>query len=137
MAITGFPMLDALKTKMKWHQTRQGILAENVANADTPGYMPRELAKPDFSKMLAKPVDGEFSTATTHTAHIKGASPYGSGQLATDQKVDWEITPEGNAVVLEDQMTKIAENQLEYQMASQVYSRSLGMIKTALGRGGA
>ncbi|MEH0069574.1 flagellar basal body protein [Pannonibacter sp. Pt2-lr] len=43
MSLTDLPMFRAIKSKMQWHQARQGVLAENVANADTPGYRAREL----------------------------------------------------------------------------------------------
>ena len=40
MAISDIPGLSALRTSMQWHQQRQRVLAENVANADTPNYQP-------------------------------------------------------------------------------------------------
>jgi flagellar basal-body rod protein FlgB len=47
MPITDIPILSMLRTRMEWHQERQHVLAENVANADTPNYRPRDLAPPD------------------------------------------------------------------------------------------
>ena len=44
----------------------------------------------------------------------------------------WEITPEGNGVVLEEQMIKVTANAFDYQVASTLYSRSLGILKTAI-----
>ena len=48
MAITDLPLFSMLRTRMQWHQERQRLLAENVANADTPNYRPRDLAPPNF-----------------------------------------------------------------------------------------
>ena len=58
-----------------------------------------------------------------------------STQFESDKSVDFEVTPSGNGVVLEDQMAKVAQNQMDYQMATTVYSRSLGIMKMAIGRG--
>jgi len=49
MPITDIPILSMLRQRMEWHQERQRVLAENVANADTPNYRARDLAPPDFS----------------------------------------------------------------------------------------
>ncbi len=130
-------IIDFLKTKMKWHQARQHVLAANVANADTPRYRARELRPMEFGRVLKTHELSSLSTARTHQAHIKGGMISAGGPgFASDKRTDWEITPEGNAVVLEEQMMKVAKNQFDYQMASTVYSRSLGLLKTALGRNG-
>jgi len=52
------------------------------------------------------------------------------------QLLELESRPGGNAVSLEEQMMKVAANQMDFQAATTLYRRSLGLIKTALGRGG-
>jgi flagellar basal-body rod protein FlgB len=47
---------------------------------------------------------------------------------------NFEITPEGNGVTLEDEMMKVASNQMDYQAATTLYTRSMRLIKTAIGR---
>ncbi|HVQ66654.1 MAG TPA: flagellar basal body rod protein FlgB, partial [Bradyrhizobium sp.] len=42
--------------------------------------------------------------------------------------------PAGNAVNLEDQMLKVSANQMDYAAATSLYSRSLGLLKTAIGK---
>lgn len=135
MAFSDLSILSLMKTKMKWHQTRQKLLAENVANADTPNYQPKELKKPSFQKALQMQVPTAVRTAATHARHIQ-TQPLSSsnGAFRENSVNDWEVTPGGNAVVLENQMMKIGENQFEYQMASTIYMRSVRLIKTALGR---
>jgi flagellar basal-body rod protein FlgB len=49
MAVTDLPLVAMLKTRLHWHQTRQKLLAENVANADTPGFKPKELKAPGLA----------------------------------------------------------------------------------------
>ena len=47
MPIPDIPILSMLRERMEWHQERQRILAENVANADTPNYHAKDLAPPE------------------------------------------------------------------------------------------
>ena len=57
MPITDIPILSMLRQRMEWHQERQRVLAENVANADTPNYRARDLAPPDFSHEMQAVAD--------------------------------------------------------------------------------
>lgn len=138
MAFSDLPVLGMLKYKLKWHQARQGVLAQNIANANTPGYQPMDLKKADFSSMMsggAKSLTG-VSVAQTQSTHISipGIS-YGDSAkgFEANKSADWETTPSGNGVTLEDQMIKITENQMEYQAATTLYSRSLGLLRLAVG----
>lgn len=148
MSMADLPLLAALKVKMKWHQGRQQVLAENIANADTPDFRARDLVTPDFKSLLRHaasgpggPVSGAaMAPARTNSAHLSvgGLSHGRNGPSAMQvKKVDsWEKTPEGNAVVLEEQMLKVAENQMDYQLATTLYARGLGLLRTAIGRRG-
>nr|WP_051091294.1 flagellar biosynthesis protein FlgB [Methylopila sp. M107] len=110
---------------MRWHEARQGVLAENVANAQTPNFRAHELAAVD----LSQPAVG---LSRTDPRHMSFASVDATGKAGTQD--GFERTPDGNTVVLEEQMTKAAQNQMDHQMASMLYSKSLGLLKTALGR---
>ena len=55
-------------------------------------------------------------------------------QFRTESKGNYEVRPTGNAVNIEEEMMKVAANQMDYQAATAVYTRSLGLIKTALGK---
>ena len=135
MAFTDLSLLDMLKTKMNWHQARQKVLAGNVANADTPGYRSNDLKAPDFSSMVSAQRIVPLAVRRTSAAHIQGAVlSDGSVRFGAVKGVDWEVTPEGNAVVLEEQMMKVTQNQFDYQVATTLYSRSIGLLKMALGR---
>jgi flagellar basal-body rod protein FlgB len=135
MSMTDLPMLRAIKDKLKYHEVRQKVLAENVANAETPGYTGRDVKATDFFRMA---VQGEapapVSTVVTSPLHIL-ATPSGDLGQFRQEKVDgYEVTPDGNSVSLEDQMMKVSQNQMDYQVATSLYTRSLGLIKTALGK---
>ncbi len=128
MPISEMPILSMLRTRMHWHQERQRVLAENVANADTPKFKPRDLTDPKFDSQTPTGI----SLAQTSSAHLSGLS--GGSRFSRDRQVGYETRPTGNAVQLEDEMLKVAANQMDYQAATSLYTRSLGLVKTALGK---
>ncbi|MBY0382412.1 MAG: flagellar basal body rod protein FlgB [Xanthobacteraceae bacterium] len=131
MAITDLPMLSMLKTKMQWHQERQRVLSENVSNSDTPGFKPRDLVAPKFEPGAVTGFQ-DLAVARTSSAHIQAtgvSESFGSGKEA-----GYETRPTGNAVSLEDEMLKVASNQMDYAAVAGLYSKSLGLIKIAIGR---
>ena len=134
MPISDIPILSMLRTRMHWHQERQRLLAENVANADTPQFKPRDLAPPDFSRALAGAANVPVTLAATNVAHIRGSAGGGSTQFQPERSAGHEVRPAGNAVNLEDEMLKVAANQMDYQAATTLYGKSLGLIRTALGK---
>ena len=132
MAVTNLPLFQALKSKMQWHQTRQGVLAENIANADTPGYQAREVKEYSFEDHIGRQNVG-LTTATTRSGHIAVAMS-GRGPHKSEERDTFEITPSGNSVNLEEQMMKITENQMDYQAATALYTKGLGLIRKALAK---
>ena len=129
MPISDIPMLSMLRTKMHWHQERQQLLAQNVANSDTPTYRPVDLApiSPDHLRLPPLVV------RQTDPAHGGGALG-GSSEFGVDPHGGYEVRPAGNAVNLEDEMMKVAANQMDYEAATTLYTHSLNLIKTALGK---
>jgi flagellar basal-body rod protein FlgB len=130
MPISDIPILSMLRTRMQWHQERQRVLAENVANADTPNYHARDLVPPAFEHALT---EASLTLARTDPNHIGGASGSGS-QFAQDSDPHYEVRPRGNAVSHEDEMLKLAGNQMDYDAVTSLYTHSLALIKTAIGR---
>ena len=133
MSATDLPLVSMLKTRMHWHQTRQKLLAENVSNADTPGFQPKDLRVPTFAPSGAV-TGGALAALRTDPSHLAGAS----GRSGEDPRNArrFEITPSGNAVSLEDEMLKVAQNQSDYQLAASLYQKSLQMLRTAVSRRG-
>lgn len=131
MALSDLKLFSMLRSKMHWHQTRQRVLAENVANADSPGYQAQDLKDFDFDKMMRPYRPEGLETRVTSSHHLKGRAIFPDGTIV-DKKVDgFEVTPNGNGVVLEEEMMKVTANQMDYQAATTLYSKGLGMIRTA------
>lgn len=128
MPITDIPILSMLRERMEWHQERQRVLAENVANADTPHYRPRDLAPPNFEQELARPSIALARTDPEHMAGEGDRSPF-----ATGGEAHYEVRPGGNAVNHEDEMMKVASNQMDFDAVADLYTRSLALIKLAAG----
>jgi flagellar basal-body rod protein FlgB len=133
MAVVDIPILSMLRTRMQWSQERQRVLAENVANADTPKYRGRDLTAPKFEEPAQVAPVSTVSLATTASGHIASTSATGSA-FNTESKDKFETRPTGNAVSLEDEMMKVAANQMDYAAVTALYTRSLNLMKTALGK---
>ena len=127
MAVGEISLLSMLKTKMHWHNERQNVLAENVANSDTPRFKARDLRELKFE------VPQSIAPRRTDGVHF---SSFGNG-IAGGEAVKasvFETRPSGNAVVLEDEMLKIGQNQSDYQAAASLYQKGIGLLRTAIGR---
>ena len=134
MAITDLPGLSALRAKMQWHQERQRVLAENIANSDTPNFRPRDLMEPKFDRngLAAGSTAGTLPMMRTSGTHLAAAGSAPTFPL--HRKGGYETRPAGNAVNLEDEMLKVSANQMDYAAATTLYSRSLNLLKTAIGK---
>ncbi|HET6839672.1 MAG TPA: flagellar basal body rod protein FlgB [Bradyrhizobium sp.] len=135
MSINDLPALSALRTRMQWHQERQRVLSENVSNSDTPNFKPRDLVEPKFDATGASVGASVGSLAVTRTssAHI---SPSGAvDSFEQNRKAGFQTRPAGNAVSLEEEMLKVSNNQMDYAAATSLYSKSLHLLKTAIGKG--
>lgn len=132
MMFGDIPLVDMLKQRMAWHEARQSILAQNVANADTPFYRARDLRSPEFGPMAEGAAAGVRIAATNPMHFTAGNGPRGP---EPERAQTYEVTPQGNAVVLEEEVMRVAQNVSDFQMVSQLYSRGLGMLKTAVRRG--
>ncbi len=135
MSVTDLPLFQALKSKMQWHQTRQGVLAENIANSDTPGYRSRDLEEYSFADHVGMQMTG-LATHTSKPGHIAGTFTTARSGGKVEERDSFEVTPSGNAVNLEEQMMNITQNQMDFQAATTLYSKGLGLIRTALSKNG-
>jgi flagellar basal-body rod protein FlgB len=138
MGIADLPLLSMLKSRMSWHQERQRVLAENVSNSDTPGFRARDLSPLKFEEqMIAASGSAQAQTVSlerTASGHIAGGSLSGSSPFRSESKSGYEVRPTGNSVSLEDEMMKVSSNQMDYQAATALYTRSLALLKTAMGK---
>lgn len=133
MDLNKIPIFSMLTEKMAWLSRRQKVLAQNVANADTPGYKARDLDKPDFRKLIAAASGGRVGMAMNRAGHLAGSVRTG-GERAVIDKSSPETAPNGNSVDLPAQMMKIGETQMDFTTAASLYSKHVRLIKIAMGR---
>ena len=133
MNFSDISLFGAMKSKLGYLYERQGVLAQNVANADTPNYMAKDVQKPDFTQYLSG-THGSLALATTNAKHISAKNSSSSGSRIINRDSTYELNPNGNNVVIEEEMAKIAENQMEYQKTLNLYRKTVDMFKTAIGK---
>ncbi len=134
MAFTDLPLFNVLRQNMSWLTNRQRVLSENIANADTPGFRARDISRPDFRAILRQASGGASgSMLRTDPRHMSSsrATTTGGG-LRIEDAPDSASKPNGNTVVLEDQMMRVAETQMNHQAAVGLYQKSLGILRMAV-----
>jgi flagellar basal-body rod protein FlgB len=134
MDIGQLPLFAALSKRMSWLTARQTVLAENVANANTPGYVAKDLKDLDFKSLIGnRPSGGPLQLAADQPGHIAPTAPSNPAPVITvadDKSLD------GNGVSLEAQMMKVSTNAADYSLITTLYKQNISMIKTVLGGGG-
>ena len=130
MDLHDLPLLSLLRERMTWLNQRQDVLSQNVANADTPRYVARDLKELDFDRMMGEAAGTKMMT--TNARHIAISSLHG-GKFEDHETPDQESDPNGNAVSLEVEMIKVADTQAQYAAAANLYSKAVRMMKTAIG----
>lgn len=131
------PIFSMLKSRMDMLGERQRVLAQNVANVSTPGYKPRDVDKEAFDAALARGEAGGgrggrggVAMAVTRAGHMAPAMSSAPG-VKVKSSPDSETTLDGNAVVVEEQMMKMAQTRMEFETAVQLYSKGLALVRMA------
>ncbi|HYD18094.1 MAG TPA: hypothetical protein VEF76_06425 [Patescibacteria group bacterium] len=145
MAMQDLNLLGAMLKKMDWHEERQKLIAQNVANADSPGYRPMDLKEIDFKQILGSSASalsmsaagtgggGAMGMAVTSANHMTpGGGTIGQNLPSAKQKDTYEVAPGGNSVVLEEQLLKMNENYTDHAFVSNLYQKNIAMLKMAL-----
>lgn len=134
MDFNNLPVMQMMTRKMSWLSKRTDLLAENVANADMPGYGARDLKPVSFRELVrASESMATAAPRVTNAHHLAGTMPIRA--FGDEEKPDlFEATLDGNNVSLEQQLVKINESQISYQMTINLYKKHVDMIRTALGR---
>jgi flagellar basal-body rod protein FlgB len=135
MDLTDIPLLSMLRERMGWLNQRQDVLTQNVANVDTPGFVARDLKPQDFSHELQQaqsPMRTAGQLAVTDPRHISLTSTT-SGPFQNYEVRDAEANPNGNSVSLEQEMIKVSDTQAQFQAATNLYAKTITMMKTAIG----
>lgn len=109
---------------------RQSVVAQNVANVDTPGYRTKDIAS--FSETWR----AEGSKSDLHIRRANHIPAFGSGTVYSTTEVQTaSVKPNGNSVSIEAEILKSVEIERSHSRALAVYQSSLDILKTSIGRG--
>ena len=136
MSFGKLQLFASLSRRMDWLGDRQRVLAQNVANANTPDYRPQDLKALDFRSLVKPQGAGRLELAATDGGHLGPRTPR-SPFAQEHPRGTYETTLSGNAVDLETELQKVAESAMDHQTVSNLYRRHVDMFKAAIGRGGA
>ncbi|MEM7569571.1 MAG: flagellar basal body rod protein FlgB [Pseudomonadota bacterium] len=138
MDLSKSPILEAVTQRMRWLTARQGVIAENMANADTPGYRPKRLKDQSFKDLLSHSTAMSGNGPAMRKTDSKHLGVGGTdGTRAPQDYKAREVAderPNGNGVTLEDELVSMAETQIEYQTMLNVYRKHHQILRTALGK---
>ncbi|GGZ00447.1 flagellar basal body protein [Novosphingobium colocasiae] len=136
------PLFDGMGRAMKAMAEHQRVIAENVANSETPGYKARTVEAPDFSTL----VEGQLGTGgaprvarpqvqlSAGMTALGAKAPQGGGRIVLDSNTS-ETKPDGNNVTLEDQLLQLGQVQQDYAAMTNLYRKQMALMKTAVGKG--
>ena len=134
---TQMSVFSLMKARLQMLGERQKVIAQNVANVSTPGYVPSDINQEAFSATLQRmaghdgPGPARTAMVATQAGHMAPPASGGGAQMATTKSPDSETTLDGNAVVVEEQMMKIAETRMDFETMVGLYQKSLGLLRLA------
>ncbi len=132
MDLSQMGLFKMARQKMGWLGQRQSVLAQNIANANTPGYRSKELESLEFDRELKKLAPVRM--AATSGEHLNGTVTPPDYRVEKVRLRDvYEVNPDGNSVVMEEQLMKLSDNQMQYQLATNIYQKNVKMLRMALG----
>lgn len=133
---TQMTVFNLMKSRLQMLGERQKVIAENVANISTPGYVPRDIDKDAFARALEQTMPGGARAApvvmsATRPGHMAATAGANFPGIAARAAPDSETTLDGNAVVVEEQMMKIAETRMDFDTMVGLYQKSLSLLRLA------
>lgn len=134
MTVENIGLFSALGSKMRYLTQRQEVIGQNIANSDTPNYVSQDLSNVDFSRMLKNVLNNKMqvNVQTSNPGHLL---PPDEAPEAKEQKnkKPFEVAPDGNAVILEEQMLRASKTQIDYDLMVSLYRNNVDMIRASLG----
>lgn len=132
------PLMRGISQAMGHLSRRQQVIAQNIANSDTPGFKAREMEAPSFAYMVdsgGAPHVARPRVQLTGGMKALGASQQTAAGIIPDEDVT-ETKPDGNNVTLEEQVMKLGAIQAEFAALTNLYRKQMQLMKTATGRNG-
>lgn len=126
----GLTIFSAVKKRLDWLTQRQEILAQNIANADTPEYAAKDL-KPFQFRDLIRRETAQLNLTTTGDSHLGGARKRIRDFQEVEVRKPFETSPNGNSVVVEEQIGKVGETESYHRLTTELYRKQMEMFQIA------
>ena len=133
--------IDLLGKSVDLRAKNQNIIASNIANAETPNFVPKTLAfEQELQGALKSGQSGQRTFSTPNARHIpiRGTGAGSAVQSVSGQIIETPAkTPgkDGNAVELENEMGSMAENQIMFNASVQMLAKKFEGLRTAIREG--
>lgn len=128
MRLSDLSFFNLASRRMTWLGARQQVIAQNVANSDTPGFKSQDVTP--FADVLRS--TGASGVRTTSSRHIGGlAGTRADGVGLVDDPDAYEMSLDGNSVALEQQTIKATEVTENYRLAAQLYRKGHELLTLA------
>lgn len=148
MSIENLALFQAMNRKLNYLSQRQVVISQNIANADTPDYIPQDVKNPEFKDLIeerggritlrtGRTFLHGINAVTTDAQHLQDTFSDKTIPGADRQKEVYEVAPSGNSVDLEEQMVKAADTAMDHGLITSLYRKNVGLLQAAIGQGGA
>ncbi len=133
MDINSIPLFSMLKSRLGYINAREQVISQNVANADTSGFAPKDLQAFDVGKAMegSGPQTGVVRAAMTEAGHMQPKTLQSQVEWKVVDSGDTQGSLSGNKVTLEDEMAKMSEARMDYEAAVGFYQKAMGLLQMA------
>ena len=133
MDFKNLTFFSAVKQRLDWLGQRQEVVSQNIANSDTPKYRATDLKAFDFKEIIRRQ-SRLVNMDNSNPMHLGGPRRRIKDFSEVVERNPFETSPDGNSVVIEEQMAKMNESVVNHQLAMSLYKKHLKMFKVALGK---
>ncbi len=134
MSLDKLTVFQMAKDRMDWAAQRQKVLSQNIANADTPDYKAQDLKELNF-RNLALSKSSRVDMAQTQPGHMPSTLPEAGPYQSRTERYPYESSPDGNEVVLEEQMVNVGRTASQYKLAGEIFKKNVNLLRIAIGKG--
>lgn len=127
MDLANLSVISLAHQNMRYLTEKERVIATNLANANTPGYLPKDVQKPAFGGELAQ----ALALKTTNPMHMSGMGSVSFANKVYTPRPTTPLTIDGNGVIVEDQLNEANKASGEYNRMITIYNKYRSMLRTA------
>ena len=147
MDLQNLSLYQMSEEKMRWLAQRQSVLSQNIANANTPDYMPSDVEPLKFKEFVGESkhvpltrtnpmhrtaASGDAKMVKTDPKHL---SPVADGKAKVKEtRRPFETVIDKNGVILEEQWAKIDDTRGQHEQVTALFKKNMALLGTALGK---